>query len=172
MRQAVTRRWWEQERHKYDLFVSEAVENECRRGDPLQARKRLGVIEEASMLPLNRGIMELAEKLVIPGGLPEGAAADAVHIAVATVYQIDYLATWNIPISRMHKSAGLRKGYWKTMPIGDRSSAPLKSSSGWTPWKDDEILQEVYAMRDAYAANSGVPRGNRSAHERFANPAA
>jgi hypothetical protein len=37
MRQAVTRRWWEQERHKYDLFVSEAVENECRRGDPLQA---------------------------------------------------------------------------------------------------------------------------------------
>src|ERR1017187_2804545 len=54
MRQAVTRRWWEQERHKYDLFVSEAVENECRRGDPLQARKRLGVIEEASMLPLNR----------------------------------------------------------------------------------------------------------------------
>lgn len=28
MRQAVTRRWWEQERHKYDLFVSEAVENE------------------------------------------------------------------------------------------------------------------------------------------------
>src|ERR1039457_3103980 len=32
MRQAVTRRWWEQERHKYDLFVSEAVENERRRG--------------------------------------------------------------------------------------------------------------------------------------------
>lgn len=96
MRQAVTRRWWEQERHKYDLFVSEAVENECRRGDPVQARKRLSLIEAATMLILNRSIMELAEKLVIPGGLPEGAAADAVHIAVATVYQIDYLATWNI----------------------------------------------------------------------------
>jgi len=96
MRQAVTRRWWEQERHKYDLFVSEAVENECRRGDPVQARKRLSLIEAATMLILNRSIMELAQKLVIPGGLPESAAADAVHIAVATVYQIDYLATWNI----------------------------------------------------------------------------
>ena len=48
------------------------------------------------MLALNSGIMELAEKLVLPGGLPESAAADAIHIAVATVYQIDYLATWNI----------------------------------------------------------------------------
>src|ERR1022692_4460094 len=74
--------------------------------------------------------------------------------------------TWQLgifAISRMHKSAGLRKGYWKTMPIGDRSSAPLKSSSGRTPWKDDEILQEVYAMRDAYAANSGVPAGRPGA---------
>jgi predicted nucleic acid-binding protein len=92
----VTRRWWEQERRKYDLFVSEAVENECRRGDPVQARKRLSLIEAATMLILNRSIMELAQKLVIPGGLPAGAAADAVHIAVATIYQIDYLATWNI----------------------------------------------------------------------------
>jgi hypothetical protein len=96
MRQAVTRRWWEHERHKYDLFVFEAVENECRRGDPLQARRRLTLIEEATMLALNRSIMELAEKLVIPGGLPESAAADAIHIAVAAAYQLDYLATWNI----------------------------------------------------------------------------
>jgi hypothetical protein len=49
LRQAVTRRWWEQERHRYDLFVSEAVENECRRGDPLQARKRLTLIEGATI---------------------------------------------------------------------------------------------------------------------------
>ena len=33
-RQASTRRWWDAERSKYELVVSEAVEIECDRGDP------------------------------------------------------------------------------------------------------------------------------------------
>ena len=31
-RQVITRRWWETERKKYSLVVSEAVEAECERG--------------------------------------------------------------------------------------------------------------------------------------------
>jgi predicted nucleic acid-binding protein len=96
LRQAVTRHWWDQERRRFELFVSEAVEVECLRGDEQQVQRRLVLLADASMLPLTESIMELAARLVVPGGLPPGAAADALHVAVAAVYKMDYLATWNI----------------------------------------------------------------------------
>ena len=39
---------------------------------------------------------ELAEAFLGAGPLPAKAKADAVHLAVATVYRVDYLATWNL----------------------------------------------------------------------------
>jgi hypothetical protein len=40
------------------------------------------------------------------------------------------------------------------MAIRKRPSAPPKSSSEQKPW-EDEVLREVYAARDAYAAEHG-----------------
>jgi hypothetical protein len=36
-----------------------------------------------------------------------------------------------------------------------RQSAPRRNSSAWKPWDDDEVLREVYANREAYAAECG-----------------
>ena len=95
-RQSVTRRWWDWRRTSFELYVSAAVEEECRRGDPGQVRRRLTLLTETSILPLNERIMGLAKKLVVPGGFPDVAEADAVHVAAATVYECEYLVTWNI----------------------------------------------------------------------------
>ena len=95
-RQLLTRRWWKKERHKSRLVASEAVEDECSRGQPARAQSRLALLAEATTLTMNVRILELAGQLVAPGGLPSVAATDALHIAVAAIHEIDYLATWNM----------------------------------------------------------------------------
>jgi hypothetical protein len=44
------------------------------------------------------------------------------------------------------------------MAIAEQPSAPLKNSSDAEPWIDD-VLREVYAARDAYAAEHGNDLG-------------
>ncbi len=94
-RQALTRRWWDLERSKYELFVSEAVEVECERGDPQAVGIRLSLLQQASLFPLDEEILKLARALVAPGAIPEKAGPDALHIAAASVGRCDFLLTWN-----------------------------------------------------------------------------
>jgi len=44
-RQVITRRWWNIERAKYTLVVSEAVEMECGGGDPDMIRRRMELLQ-------------------------------------------------------------------------------------------------------------------------------
>ena len=93
--QETTRGWWDDERHNFDLYVSEAVIQEASAGDPAAARRRLEVIEELPDLPITDDARELAKALIDHTPLPENARVDAIHIATATVNGMDYLLTWN-----------------------------------------------------------------------------
>lgn len=46
-------------------------------------------------LEINKDAASLAEKLVRDGVVPQKAATDAAHIALAAVNEMDYLLTWN-----------------------------------------------------------------------------
>ncbi len=60
------------------------------------AEKRLTIIQDASLLPSNPAILELAALFLEPAGpLPKKAQADAIHIASASFYGCDFLLTWN-----------------------------------------------------------------------------
>ena len=94
-RQITSAQWWTH-RDRFELFISEVVSKECGTGHPDAVRNRLQLLAFAKILPEVREIMELAKRLVEPGGpLPSKADADATHIAFASVYECDYLLTWN-----------------------------------------------------------------------------
>ena len=93
--QQTTGQWWAQERPKYELFTSELVVVEAAAGDEVAAANRLEVIREIAELPIDDEAKALAAKLILGGGVFSTAQADALHIAVAAVHELDYLLTWN-----------------------------------------------------------------------------
>jgi len=93
--QELTREWWEERSGRFELVISELVEQEAGAGDPAASRSRLAALEGIAILALSDEAVSLAEHLVDEGPIPREAAADALHIAVAAVNGIDYLLTWN-----------------------------------------------------------------------------
>ncbi len=94
--QIACRRWWEEERDKYRLFVSMVVEDEISRGKTQLAERRIALLEGIKRLAVDRATRELAEHLHRYLRLPPSAETDALHLAIACRYETDYLLTWNM----------------------------------------------------------------------------
>ena len=95
-RQQLTRQWWNEERAKYDLVSSQLVVDEASAGDPTAAQERLVYLAGLPLLDVQHpGAAALADRLIAEHLLPQKAAADARHVAVSTVFGVDYLLTWN-----------------------------------------------------------------------------
>ncbi len=93
--QEATRKWWDESRAKFELFISELVIDEISNGDPDAVKRRMTVVEDLPELALTDKAEALAAKLLLGAALPQKAKADALHIAIATVHGVDYLLTWN-----------------------------------------------------------------------------
>lgn len=93
--QQVTADWWHRERRKYHLFTCEIVIAEAAAGNKETAGRRLALLKGIPELMIDGEVRDLAARLLDDGALPAIAKADAIHIAVAAVHEIDYLLTWN-----------------------------------------------------------------------------
>lgn len=89
-----TRQWWDR-RIQFSLYISQVVLDEVARGDREIATKRLELLSDFPLLEVSAEVQNLAEQFLIKSNLPPKAADDALHIAAATVYGLDYLLTWN-----------------------------------------------------------------------------
>jgi len=93
--QQVTREWWDECRHDFACFTSDLVVAEAREGDARQAALREEALAGLPRLAVSEEAERLAEAFLAGGILPENAAADALHLAMATIASVDYLLTWN-----------------------------------------------------------------------------
>jgi len=90
-----TRQWWDNRRSQFTLYISQVVLDEVAQGDSAIAAQRLEILRNFPLLEVDQAVQNLAAQFLSQSNLPPKASDDALHIAAATVYGLDYLLTWN-----------------------------------------------------------------------------
>ena len=86
-RQLLTHQWWNDERTRYQLVVSQFVIDEASAGDATLAAERLELLDDIPLLPLDPAIADIADEIMSRAILPEKARTDALHIAIVASAQ-------------------------------------------------------------------------------------
>jgi predicted nucleic acid-binding protein len=92
---ARTREWWDKEREDYECFISVVVIDELSAGEYPGREACLGLVEGLSVLDVNQEILDIAAAYQAQKLMPHDPAADAIHLALASYYRMEYLLTWN-----------------------------------------------------------------------------
>jgi predicted nucleic acid-binding protein len=93
--QQLTHEWWNTRRDEYELQTSAIVKAEAMQGNPVLAQRRLTLLSNLGLLSADEDVHALAEQLRRNVPLPPKADTDALHIALAAVYGVTYVLTWN-----------------------------------------------------------------------------
>ncbi|MDR2599263.1 MAG: type II toxin-antitoxin system VapC family toxin [Oscillospiraceae bacterium] len=94
-RQNVTYEFWVEERHKYNLYISPYVFEECRKGDVLVAKRRLELLENITVLEETPDVEPLADVYMHLLSIPQSKRIDALHLAICCVHKMNILLSWN-----------------------------------------------------------------------------
>ena len=94
-RQEFSRNLWEMRGTAYTPHVSALVLEEISRGDSQASALRLTACDGLHLLPITDTAQALAQQLVAIKAVPATEPEDALHIAIATINGMDYIASWN-----------------------------------------------------------------------------
>ena len=95
-RRKLTREWWEKEAHHYEMVTSQATLNELRLGSYPGQHEAIGLVQELPRLEVDEEAQRIAELYIRHYVMPDEDAGDAVHLALASIHEADYLLTWNL----------------------------------------------------------------------------
>jgi predicted nucleic acid-binding protein len=91
----ITKRWWQEESSKYLVVVSENTINELNRGNYPNKGKILEFALILNILPYTEEIVQISQAYIDNSLMPDDLEGDAMHLAYASYYKIDFLLTWN-----------------------------------------------------------------------------
>jgi predicted nucleic acid-binding protein len=94
-RQQITLELWDLRRQIFTPLISRLVLQEATRGDAQAAGLRLVACAQADVLPITLPAQDFARQLIEVGAVPASEPEDALHLALATLAQVDYIVTWN-----------------------------------------------------------------------------
>ena len=90
-----TRQWWDAAPAIYILLTSAAVLYELSAGNAERSARRLSLIRDLPVLPIEPAIAEIAAAYVQHKVMPADPTGDALHLAIASFHKCDFLVTWN-----------------------------------------------------------------------------
>lgn len=90
-----TRQWWDQERKDYECFISEVVLDELEEGEYANKEKCVSLIQDIPELGIDMEIERIASVYLARKFMPRSPVRDALHVAIASFYRMDFLLTWN-----------------------------------------------------------------------------
>jgi hypothetical protein len=103
-RQQTTQQFWYEHADRFDFIISDAVLDEIEKGDKTLAQRRIHLLRPLTVFETTPAVTQFTEKLLDSEAVPWSSQTDAKHIAIAAVYEVEYLATWNYKhIANVHK---------------------------------------------------------------------
>jgi hypothetical protein len=89
--------WWQQEAPRHELFISAQVVDELSSPVFPNSDEALVMLRGLKLLPITGEVTSLAEVFISERMMPGPAnAGDAIHVAAATIYQMQYILSWNV----------------------------------------------------------------------------
>lgn len=114
---------------KYEVYISEVVIREVNRASKEKAENLIGLINEIVIeeLPIDEEAHELAKRYIAEGIIPERYEDDALHIAVASINNLDAIISWNF--------AHIVKLKTKREVVGVNAISGYKEIDIYSPWE-------------------------------------
>lgn len=90
-----TKEWFRKEAGNYDIYVSEATLVEAENGRHRKKQEIVTFIRRWKSLPYDPVIEQIVATYIENFVMPADFGGDALHLAYASYYKMDFLLTWN-----------------------------------------------------------------------------